>query len=79
MGGKSTDSQVIKKTPVIFIHGNSDVGYGKGKSDGKDSWQTGFRSLADYLSLKGYTKAELYTFTWGSTNPNLASENVHSK
>lgn len=48
-GGKSSSSQKIKKTPIIFIHGNSDVGFGRGTADGYVSWQTGFRSLATYL------------------------------
>lgn len=43
------------------------------------SWQTGFRSLATFLTSKGYTKSELYTTTWGVANPNGASNVYHSK
>jgi hypothetical protein len=67
------------KTPVIFIHGNSDVGFGRGTTDGYVSWQTGFRELATYLGSQGYTKAELYTTTWGPADPNKASQNNHAK
>ena len=64
-GGKADDSDTIRKNPVIFIHGNSDVGFSRGQIDGYASWQTGFRSLATYLSSLGYEKRELYTLTWG--------------
>lgn len=67
------------KTPIIFIHGNSDIGFGRGSEDGYTSWQTGFRSLATYLGTQGYKKAELYTTTWGPANPNAASQNNHAK
>jgi triacylglycerol lipase len=67
------------KTPIVFIHGNSDVGFGKGTTDGYTSWQTGFRELATYFGSQGYKKAELYTTTWGPANPSLASQNNHAK
>jgi triacylglycerol lipase len=54
-GGKSSKNDKIQKTPVIFIHGNSDVGFGRGTTDGYASWQTGFRALATYLTSEhGY-------------------------
>lgn len=55
-GGRSNSGDKINKTPVIFIHGNSDVGFGRGTADGYVAWQTGFRSLATFLSEKGYQK-----------------------
>jgi triacylglycerol lipase len=68
------------------VHGNSDVGFGRGTQDGKYSyylgyvsWQTGFRSLATFLTGKGYTKSELYTTTWGIATPNNASQVHHTK
>jgi triacylglycerol esterase/lipase EstA (alpha/beta hydrolase family) len=67
------------KTPVIFVHGNSDIGFGRGSTDGYVSWQTGSRELFTYLGSQGYTKAELYTTTWGPANPNMASSNNHAK
>lgn len=39
----------MKKTPIVFIHGNSDIAIGKGAIDGYAPWQTGFRSLITYL------------------------------
>jgi hypothetical protein len=42
-GGKASASEKIKKVPVIFIHGNSDVAFGRGSTDGYLAWQTGFR------------------------------------
>lgn len=78
-GGKTSDKDTLKHAPVIFIHGNSDVGFGRGTADGYVSWQTGFRSLATFLGGKGYEKSEMYTTTWGPANPNAASNNSHSK
>ena len=49
-GGKSEKSEKLNHYPVIFIHGNSDIGFGRGKADGNKDWQTGFRSLATYLT-----------------------------
>ena len=49
------DTDKIKKAPVIFIHGNSDIGFGRGSYDGYVDWQTGFRSLAQYLTTQGYS------------------------
>jgi triacylglycerol lipase len=48
-GGKSSSTQKLKKTPIIFLHGNSDVAFGRGAADGYVAWQTGFRSLATFL------------------------------
>lgn len=56
-GGKSSSTQKLKKTPVIFIHGNSDVAFGRGTTDGYVAWQTGFRSLATYLVAQGWDKS----------------------
>jgi triacylglycerol lipase len=85
-GGKDSESTQIKNNPVVFVHGNSDVAFGRGTTDGKDFfnlgykyWQTGFRSLATYLLGKGYTKAELYTTTWGNGNDSNASNVYHSR
>jgi triacylglycerol lipase len=56
-GGKKTATEKILKTPFIFIHGNSDVGFGRGTQDGYAEWQTGFRSLAAYFTANGYKKS----------------------
>ncbi|KAM3146969.1 hypothetical protein pb186bvf_000685 [Paramecium bursaria] len=63
--------------PIVFIHGNSDIGMGNGGSVG---WQTGFNQLVNYLQSNGqYTKADLFVATWGPANPNLASQNAHTE
>lgn len=64
---------------MIFVHGNSDLAFGRGSTDGYVSWQTGFVQLATYLASQGYDKAEMYTTTWGPANANLASQNYHAK
>lgn len=78
-GGKANVNDTIVKRPVIFIHGNSDLAFGRGSADGYVSWQTGFRSLATYLSTQGYKKSEMYTTTWGPADPNQAQQNWHKK
>jgi triacylglycerol lipase len=78
-GGKTNSTAKLKKIPVIFIHGNSDVAFGRGTTDGYVAWQTGFRSLATYLVAQGWDKSDLYTTTWGPADPNQAQNNYHSK
>jgi len=65
--------------PIIFIHGNSDVAFGRGEIDGYLSWQTGFRDLATYLGQQGYKKGELYTTTWGPADAGQAYQNNHKQ
>ena len=78
-GGKATAKEKLTKVPVVFVHGNSDLAFGRGSTDGYTSWQTGARELFTYLGGQGYTKGELYTTTWGPANPNLANQNNHAK
>jgi hypothetical protein len=78
-GGKASDSDPISHNPIVFIHGNSDVGYGRGTSDGYLYWQTGFRSLVNFLADKGYSKSEMYITTWGVANGSGTSEVYHAK
>lgn len=75
-GGKASSKEKINKTPVIFVHGNSDIGFGDGSTS---SWQTGFRHLATYLGTQGYSKAELYTTTWGPAKIDEANLLNHKK
>lgn len=56
-GGKTDSTQKLKKIPVVFVHGNSDVAFGRGTADGYVAWQTGFRSLATYLVAQGWDKS----------------------
>lgn len=73
-GGKSF-ADPVTKTPIIFIHDTTDIGFGKIKSG---SYQSGFRRLANYFTSQGWTKSELYTTTWGSTNVTNPTGNYHS-
>jgi len=56
-GGKTSKDQPITHNPIIFIHGNSDVGFGRGEVDGYAKWQIGFRDVITYLGTQGYSKA----------------------
>jgi len=56
--GGFTNSSKLNNTPIIFIHDNEDVAYGRGVIDGFKSWQTGFRYLAEFLMrYKNYSSA----------------------
>ena len=72
-GGKSSDDEKINHNPVIFIHGNSDIAVGT------TYWQTGWTESIEYFLSKGYTKAELYTTTWGPGDSTKAQYQTHSK
>ncbi len=37
-GGKATSDQLIKHTPVVFVHGNSDQALDSGKRKGLTGW-----------------------------------------
>ncbi|KAF8355364.1 hypothetical protein PRIPAC_96987 [Pristionchus pacificus] len=73
-GGKTDDGQKVTKTPVIFIHGNSDAALrqGFGHND-----MIGWENTIDYFQKKGYTSAELYATSWGDTNSAYASSRTH--
>ena len=62
-----------------MVHGNSDVAFGRGTSDGYVDWQTGYRALITYLGTQGYKKGDLYTTTWGVANAQGTSQVNHSK
>lgn len=49
-GGKTDKQDTITKTPIIFVHGTCDIGYGRGQTDGYVVWQTGFRSMINYFA-----------------------------
>jgi len=74
-GGKTDDSDTITHTPIIMIHGNSDVAVGTGSPQ---AWQTGFTQTINYFQNKGYKKSEMYITTWGDGNPNNAYTRIHS-
>lgn len=72
-GGKSSDSDQIKRTPVIFFHGNSDIAVGV-----VDLF-TGFSRSIEYFMEQGYSKSELYITTWGPGDKEKAKDQTHSK
>jgi hypothetical protein len=72
-GGKKNASQLIKKQPVIFIHGNGD------KATGTVFGQNGWIKSINYFKSKGYTNAELYATTWGDAKLANAAQKYHSK
>lgn len=78
-GGKNSSKDKSSKAPIVFVHGNSDIAFGRGTQDGYVDWQTGFRSLITYLGTQGYQKQDLYATTWGPANPNAANQNNHAK
>ena len=57
-GGFVSDVDCIKKTPVVFVHGNSDRAYG--------GVYGGFEELTNSLKEQGYRSSELYATTYGS-------------
>jgi len=77
-GGKLYPFQTIDHTPIIFIHDNEDIAYGRGTADGHQSWQTGFRQFISYLQQNNYQESEIYTTTWGHGNPANENNNYHS-
>ena len=72
-GGKTSASQIIKKQPVVFIHGNGD------KAIGSVFGQNGWVKSVNYFKSKGYTNAELYGTTWGDAIMANAAQKYHSK
>ncbi|CEF71107.1 Lipase EstA/Esterase EstB family-containing protein [Strongyloides ratti] len=59
-GGKDTEKSIIKKRPVIFIHGNGD-----GALDDGSLLGSGWNSSLNTFLNNGYTMKELYGITWG--------------
>ncbi len=57
-GGFVSDVDCIKKTPIVFVHGNSDRAYG--------GVYGGFEELTNSLKEQGYRSSELYATTYGS-------------
>ena len=78
-GGKVSSKNKSTKAPIVFVHGNGDIAFGRGTQDGYVDWQTGYRSLITYLSTQGYTKGDLYATTWGSGNASTIQNNNHAK
>ena len=71
-GGKSSDDDEVKRIPIIYIHGNSDIALGL------EFWQIGATKIFEYFLGEGYTKAELYTTTWGEGDKTKILLNEHN-
>lgn len=65
-GGKQSPAETLNNQPIVFIHGNGDKAIG---------WEDSI----NYFLSNGYSKKELYAFTWGNANINTAYLNYHSK
>lgn len=72
-GGKSSDSDTLKHAPIIFFHGNSDIG------TGVVDLFTGFTKSIEYFLSQGYSKSELYITTWGPGDKWQAQNQFHSQ
>ncbi|RDD45022.1 hypothetical protein TrispH2_003162 [Trichoplax sp. H2] len=72
-GGRSYSSESVSKTPVIFIHGNSD------KAVGSTVGQTGWTDSIEYFLSRGYRQCELYAITWGPASALQSPQQYHSK
>jgi len=65
-GGRAYAGEPIRRRPVVFVHGNTQVA---------GSWG----NTVAYFKSNGYTDAELYATTWGSANILLAANSYYSK
>uniref|UniRef100_A0A1I7UMV7 Lipase n=1 Tax=Caenorhabditis tropicalis TaxID=1561998 RepID=A0A1I7UMV7_9PELO len=71
-GGFTKTSIKASKTPVIFLHGNSDSALKT------SSMATGWDNSIAYFETKGYTSAELYATSWQDNNPIKAGTRTHN-
>ena len=72
-GGRAFAGQVVKRQPVVFIHGNAD------KALGTAPGQTGWTASVAHFQSQGYTGAELYGTTWGAASIADAPQAYHSR
>lgn len=63
-GGKAFSEEKLTKTPIVFLHGNSDSAL----KFGDHPFQTGWNEVLKYFLSKDYTLAELYGITYGDRN-----------
>lgn len=70
-GGKTDAAPEAKRTPVVFIHGNSDSALGTGGTF------NGFAASRSHLLANGYSQAELYGTTWGPASVMQAANQRH--
>lgn len=75
-GGKENSKEKIVKTPIILIHGNSDMAYSSNFPMEDEKW--GWNNLIIELQKAGYKRSEIYAFTWGNMDARYAIYNYHS-
>jgi triacylglycerol lipase len=80
-GGKSSASESLTHTPIVFVHGNADSALGTGYiAEGETtSLFTGFSASVAYFTAHGYSMAELYGTTWGPADANQTANQEHSR
>lgn len=71
IGGRSRPAEVVRRQPVVFVHGNSDRGV--------DGAFGGWNASLEFFRSSGYQSSELYAFTWGAADARLASVQEHSR
>ncbi|EGT32289.1 hypothetical protein CAEBREN_32674 [Caenorhabditis brenneri] len=71
-GGFTKTLTKATKTPVIFLHGNSDSALKT------SSLSTGWDNSIDYFETKGYTSAELYATSWQDNIAAKAGTRTHN-
>uniref|UniRef100_A0A0N4ZC51 Lipase_3 domain-containing protein n=1 Tax=Parastrongyloides trichosuri TaxID=131310 RepID=A0A0N4ZC51_PARTI len=72
-GGSLFSNFQKKKTPIVFVHGNSD-----GALQVPGIYTTGFTKAIKYLLEQGYSSEDLYVTTWGDRNATNGGKRTHS-
>jgi triacylglycerol lipase len=70
-GGRAAAGEALARTPIVFVHGNSDSAVGRVAP--LLGWDAARRDLA----ARGWADRELYGLTWGPADPNQRLEQVH--
>jgi len=70
-GGKNCQEEVVGKTPIVFVHGNSDRATGGPLG--------GFQASRSAFAASGYASSELYATTWGPADALQATQQHHSQ
>ena len=75
-GAEVRPTKQPQRIPIVFIHGNSDIGVGDGL---EGIFFTGWSEQIEYYLSYGYTKADLYVTTWGDGLSVTSSLKYHSE
>jgi hypothetical protein len=70
-GGRASAGEAITRTPIVFVHGNSDSAVGRAAP--LLGWDAARRDLA----ARGFGDRDLYGVTWGPADPNRNLEQIH--